>query len=375
MPGRPAACCAAAETVVTDPAVTDPPGSGQAGPSDASRGPDLASRALRGSVVAASDEFFAERGNLIKPEAPVHQPRTFGPRGQLYDGWETRRRHCPDGSLPGPGAHDWAVIRLGAPCVVRDVVVDTAFFTGNHPQSCSVQAATVPGYPGPGELDAAAWEEIVPRSPLAGDTEHVFPVTGARRRTHVRLSIFPDGGVARLRVHGEVVPDPALVSGLTVDLAAIGLGADVVACSDRYFSAPRNVISPGLPAVMGEGWETRRRRAEGNDWLIVRLAAAGAVRLAEIDTLHYKGNAPGAASLSGIDARRASLDDPGAWSVMLPRTRLQPDTAHRFRVEGSEATHVRLDIFPDGGVARLRLFGPVTPAGLADLQRRWGETG
>ena len=363
--------------------MADPAAPGRPG---ASRGPDLASRALRGSVVAASDEFFAERDNLIRPEPPVHQPRTFGAKGQLYDGWETRRRHLPDGSLPGPDAHDWVVIRLGAPGVVHEVVVDTAFFTGNHPQSCSVQAATVPGYPGPAELAAAAWEEIVPRTPLAGDSEHVFPVAGpARRRTHVRLNIYPDGGVARLRVHGAVVPDPALVSGLTVDLAAIELGADVAACSDRFFSAPRNVISPGLPAVMGEGWETRRRRAAGNDWLIVRLAAAGAVRLAEIDTLHYKGNAPGAASLSALDARRTALDDAAlgdavladaaAWSVLLPRTRLQPDTAHRFLVEGAEATHVRLDIFPDGGVARLRLFGSMTPDGLADLHRRWQETG
>jgi allantoicase len=338
--------------------------------------PDLASRSLRGSVVCSSDEFFAERDNLIKPEAPVHQARLFGPKGQIYDGWETRRRHRPDGSLPDERAHDWAVVRLGAPCVPREIVVDTAFFTGNHPQSCSVEATTVPGYPSPGELAGADWAEIVPRSPLSGGSEHAFAVVGPdRRRTHVRLNIFPDGGVARLRVHGEVVPDPALIAGLTVDLAAVELGADVVACSDRYFSAPRNAISPGLPAVMGDGWETRRRRGGGNDWLVVRLAAAGVVALAEIDTLHYKGNAPGAAALSGIDARRAALSDPGAWFSLLPRTRLQPDTAHRFRVEAAEATHVRLDIFPDGGVARLRLYGSPTAEGLAALNRRWGETG
>jgi allantoicase len=341
----------------------------------AGRDLDLASRALRGTVVAVSDEFFAEAGNLIKPEAPAHQPRTFGPRGQIYDGWETRRRHLPDGELPGADSRDWAVIRLGAPGLIGEVVVDTAFFTGNYPQSCSVQAAAVPGYPDPAALAADDWAEIVPRSPLSGGSEHVFPVAAARRSTHVRLNIFPDGGVARLRVRGEVVTDPELVTGLTVDLAAAELGADVVACSDRFFSSPRNVLMPGLPAVMGEGWETRRRRGGGNDWLVVRLAAAGVVRLAEIDTLHYKGNAPGAASLSGIDARRAALDDAGAWAPLLPRTRLQPDTAHRFGVDGPEVTHVRLDIFPDGGVARLRLFGSVTPEGIASLRRRWRETG
>ncbi|HEY3952972.1 MAG TPA: allantoicase [Streptosporangiaceae bacterium] len=380
--------------------MTDESGREQAGPPEAQAGPpeaqagtglpDLASRALRGSVVAASDDFFADAASLISPRPPVHQPGTFGPRGQLYDGWETRRRHLPDGSLPGPDAHDWVVVRLGAPGVPHAVVVDTAFFTGNYPQSCSVQACTLPGYPGPAELAAAAWEEIVPRSPLSGGQQHTFPVTGpARRRTHVRLNIFPDGGVARLRVHGEVVADPALADGLTVDLAAAELGADVVDCSDRYFSAPRNALAPGLPAVMGEGWETRRRRDTGNDWLIIRLAAPGVIALAEIDTLHYKGNAPGAAMLSVTDARRTPPGGPDAWTVLLPRTRLQPDTAHRFRVAGppeaqawppeapagQEATHARLDIYPDGGVARLRLYGSVTASGLAGLRQRWAETG
>jgi allantoicase len=154
----------------------------------------------------------------------------------------------------------------------------------------------------------------------------------------------------------------------------------VVDCNDRFYSSPRNVISPGLSRVMGEGWETRRRRGQGNDWLIVRLAGAGTVRLAEIDTSGYIGNAPGAASLLGIDATKAELSDEGAWFELLPRTRLLPDTAHRFRLDagtgaGSTVTHVRLDIFPDGGIARLRLHGSLSPAGLADLERRWDATG
>jgi allantoicase len=361
---------------MTEQAGSTEAGSAEAGSPEAGTWlPDLASRAMRGSVVAASDDFFADAASLVSPQPPVHRPGTFGPRGQLYDGWETRRRHLPDGSLPAPGTHDWAVIRLGAPGLLHAVVVDTAFFTGNYPQACSVQACALPGYPGAAELAGAAWEEIVPRSPLSGGREHAFTVTGqARRRTHVRLNIFPDGGVARLRVHGEVVTDPALADGLTVDLAAAELGADVVDCSDRYFSAPRNALAPGLPAVMGGGWETRRRRGSGNDWMIVRLAAPGVIALAEIDTMHYKGNAPGAAALSVADARRTPLDSPDGWAVLLPRTRLQPDTAHRFRVEGPEATHARLDIYPDGGVARLRLHGSVTPSGLAALRQRWADT-
>jgi allantoicase len=337
---------------------------------DARALPDLLR--LRGSVVAASDEFFAEKENLIKAAAPVFVPESFGPRGQVYDGWETRRQRGPRGALPEAGARDWVIVRLGAPGVIRTVVVDTAFFTGNYPQACSADACSAAGYPKAAELASAAWQEIVPRSPLSGDARHEFCVSSGRRFTHLRLNIFPDGGVARLRVHGEVVPDPAMLEDLTADLAALENGADVVACSDQFYSSPRNVISPGLARVMGEGWETRRRRAPGHEWLVVRLAGQGRVHLAEIDTSGYRGNAPGAASLQAADAAE------GPWRDLLPRVALVPDTPHRFRVAdlpGVPATHVRLNIFPDGGVARLRLYGSLTPDGLAAVRRRWEETG
>jgi allantoicase len=338
--------------------------------------PDLASRALRGSVVAASDEFFAEKENLIKPLAPSFTPRTYGHKGQVYDGWETRRRRDDSGSLPAGDAYDWVIVRLGAPGVVRAVVVDTAFFTGNYPQSCAVEGCRIDGYPAGLDFGCAEWVPLVARSPLQGDTRHVFEVSSGLRFTHVRLRIYPDGGVARLRVHGAVVCDPALVRGLTFDLAALENGGDVVACSDRFYSSPRNAISPGLSRVMGEGWETRRRREPGNEWLVVRLTGLSAVSLAEIDTSGYIGNSPGAASLLGIDASMSSLSDASAWFPLLPRTALLPDTPHRFRLPVPRpVTHVRLDVFPDGGVARLRLYGSLTERGLADVQRRWAETG
>jgi allantoicase len=328
--------------------------------------PDLL--ALRGSVVAASDEFFAEKENLIKPAAPVFTPHSFGPKGQIYDGWETRRQRGPGGSLPDPDVHDWVIARLGVAGVVTAVVVDTAFFTGNYPQACSVQACSAPGYPSPGEL--AGWTEIVPRSPLTGDNQHVFSVSAGRRFTHVRLNIYPDGGVARLRVHGAVVPAPGMLDGLTFDLAALENGGDIAACSDEFYSVPRNVISPGLSRVMGEGWETRRRRVPGHEWLVVRLAGQGVIRVAEIDTSGYRGNAPGEASIEG------SADGASGWRELLPRTRLQPDTVHRFRISGDPgpASQVRLNIHPDGGVARLRLYGSLTPDGFSGLRRRWQET-
>jgi allantoicase len=335
--------------------------------------PDLASRALRGSVMAASDEFFAEKENLIKPGPATHRPATFGHKGQVYDGWETRRRRGLSGALPAAGEHDWAIVRLGAPGVVHAVVVDTAHFTGNFPQACSVEACYMAGYPPADSLASVQWTEIVPRSPLTGDSRHVFTVAPGPRCSHVRLTIYPDGGVARLRVHGEVVPDPALLDGLTFDLAALENGGDVRACSDRFYSSPRNAISPGLSRVMGEGWETRRRRSDGNEWLIVGLAAAALVSLVEIDTSGYIGNSPGMASLRGYAG--GDWEQDSSWAPLLPATELLPDTVHRFRVSPAEPFElVRLDVFPDGGVARLRLYGSPTPDGLAEMRRRWAAT-
>jgi allantoicase len=337
--------------------------------------PDLASRSLRGSVIAASDEFFAEKENLITPGPATHQPGAFGHKGQVYDGWETRRRRGARGALPGPGDSDWVIVRLGAPGVVHAVDVDTAFFRGNFPQSCSVEACYAAGYPDAAALAGVSWREIVPRSPLTGGASHLFEVSPRYRYSHVRLRIFPDGGVARLRVHGRVVPDPALLSGMTFDVAALEAGGDVLSCSDQFFSVPRNAISPGLSRVMGEGWETRRRRAGGNEWLKISLAQRAVVSVAEIDTTGYLGNAPGAARLRGYDLRTATRGDESAWFEMLPVTALLPDTVHKFRLPADQpATAVWLDVFPDGGVARVRMHGSLTDDGLAQLWRRWAET-
>ncbi len=315
--------------------------------------PDLAGRRLGGSVVAANDEAFAERQNLIMPEPP-----TFGPRGQIYDGWETRRRREP--------GHDWAIVRLGLPGVVRGVVVDTAFFTGNYPPGVSVEGTAVDGYPSPDELEQADWAALVARSPVGGDAAFAFPVDAPQRFTHVRLSIYPDGGVARLRVHGEVVADPRLLATGPLDLAALANGGTVTGCSNDFYSSPTALISPGEARVMGEGWETARRRDDGNDWVEFLLAGSGVVGLAELDTSHFVANAPGWAALR---CRRGPDED---WADLLPRQRLQPDTVHRFRLAaGPEVTQVRLDVFPDGGMARVRLWGTLTGDARGALAARW----
>jgi allantoicase len=313
--------------------------------------PDLASRSLGAGVIYANDELFADRENLIKPEDPVFQPHTFGNKGQVMDGWETRRRRAP--------GHDTAIVRLGCAGVVRRVVVDTSFFTGNYPPEVSVEACGAEGFPAPAELATAEWTALVARSAVAGDTRNEFDVTVERRFTHVRLTIFPDGGVARLRVYGDPVPDPRLLPA-TIDLAALENGAVVTGCSNMFYSSPANLLMPGLARVMGDGWETSRRRDDSNDWVAVRLACAGAVEVAELDTSHFVGNAPGWAAL-GYDG-----------GDLVARTPLQPDTRHRFAVPGGPvAGQVRLDVFPDGGMARLRVFGRPTAQARAELADRF----
>ena len=324
---------------------------------DFTRLTDLAAERFGGAVVAANDEFFAEKENLVKAAAPVWKDGLYTDRGKWMDGWETRRRREP--------GHDWAIVRLGIPGSIEGVVVDTAFFTGNYPEHCSIEACEAPPNADLAALEAAHWTEILPKSALKGDSRNVFPTHHALRTTHLRLRIYPDGGVARLRVHGIPSPDWASVAGMGwVDLASLELGGRVVAQSDMFYGDANNMLQPGRSTHMGDGWETKRRRGPGHDWAIVRLARAGEIRRIEIDTDHFKGNAPGACTL---DVARTAGDPLKAiWTPILGETKLQPHARHVLEtglVRCPDITHARLNIYPDGGIARLRLFGTVTVPG------------
>lgn len=323
--------------------------------------PDLASRQLAGSVVAANDEFFAQRENLIQPEPSVFAVHEFGHKGKIYDGWETRRRR--------EEGHDWAIVRLGVPGVVRGVIVDTAWFKGNYPPLVSVEAAAVDGYPSPAEFEETEWASIVDKTAAVGDTANAYGVESGERWTHIRLSIYPDGGVARFRVHGEARPDPRFLTG-TIDLAALENGGGLIGCSDAFYSSPGNLILPGRARLMGEGWENARRRGEGNDFAVFRLAGEGVIEHVEIDTSYFVGNAPGWVRLSACHSPGATPDEQAGWFDVVAKTRSQPDTRHRFLSEAEadrRATHVRLDVYPDGGLARLRVWGHLTETALATL--------
>jgi allantoicase len=235
-----------------------------------------------------------------------------------------------------------------------------------------VEAISVEGYPGPAELAGADdWTTIVHKSGCTGDQENHYEVSDRRRWSHVRLSIYPDGGVARFRVHGKVVPDPRFMAG-TVDLAALENGGRLVDTSDAFYSSPGNLIKPGRARIMGEGWENARRRDEGNDYAVFALAATGVVRDLVIDTSYFVGNAPGWVKVSAADARSVDAADPSVWTDLLPRTAVQPDTRHRFLAAVAEPVNlVRLDVYPDGGLTRFRVHGELDAGALTDLRRAW----
>ena len=321
---------------------------------------ELASERVGGHVLAANDDFFAPKANLIKAEAPVFIPGKYTSRGKWMDGWESRRRRTP--------GHDWCVVRLGMRGTIRGFNVNTAFFTGNFPTHCSIEALdttkvvtrTLAAQPG------APWVEIVPKRALQGDSDNLFRLKDDRPWTHLRLNIFPDGGVARLRVYGDVVVDwkRAARPGKLVDLAAIQNGGLVLAASDMHYGGKDNIIMPGRAVNMGDGWETKRRRGPGYDWLILRLGVPGRVSRIELDTNHFKGNYPDSASIEGCLAYAETLMDLGSadWNEILPQTKLKPHHRHFFEKELQNVgavSHVRLNIYPDGGVSRLRVHGTV----------------
>jgi allantoicase len=323
--------------------------------------PDLAAERLGGAVLIANDEFFAPKEALLRAAPAEWREGKYTERGKWMDGWETRRRRSP--------GHDWCIVRLGVPGVIHGVVVDTAFFRGNYPESCSIEATSVSGTPTPDELANGTqikWSDILDRSPLRGDAKNEFAIDAARRATHLRFAIYPDGGVARLRVHGEPSFDPSrLRKGSEVDLAAVENGGLSVACSDMFFGNRHNLIQPGRSTHMGDGWETKRRRGPGHDWVVVRLATRGVVHRVEVDTDHFKGNAPASCMVETCDAAGLSsaMDTPtDGWESLLAQADLQPHAQFRFDAlqHKKPATHARLSIYPDGGIARLRLFG--TPA-------------
>ncbi|HEX7846501.1 MAG TPA: allantoicase [Chitinophagaceae bacterium] len=321
---------------------------------------DLAAERLGGKALLCSDDFFAEKENLLKPGRGIFIADKYTDRGKWMDGWESRRKRT--------AGHDWCIIQLATSGKIHGVDIDTNFFLGNHPPHASIDALNVFSSPFK-ELEKANWKEILPKSPLQPGSQNFYEIGDHSIYTHLRLNIYPDGGVARLKVYGEVFKDWSLENNNgPIDLAAAINGAKPVTCNDMFFSHMGNLIMPGRGINMGDGWETKRNRTPGNkDWVIIRLAHKGTVEEILIDTCHFKGNYPDSCLVEGCNISTAEEDKlingDIKWTTILPQTKLQADHEHIFgkEIASKEAfTHARLTIFPDGGISRMRLWGRIT---------------
>lgn len=325
--------------------------------------PDLASEIAGGSVCACNDDFFAAASCLVRAAAPRFDPDAYDDNGKVMDGWESQRARRRN-RLPGIDC-DTAIISLGIPGEIVGLNVDTSHFLGNAPRTVSLAAAELePGHDP--AADGVAWTSLAPRMPVQPGAHNLVPVephARGRRFTHVRLRIHPDGGVARLRVHGIGRPQVGRLEG-EVDLAAAANGGHTIAASDQFFGGISNLILPGDSRRMDEGWETRRTRdRSGDDWVVIRLAAPGTVRRVLVDTSHFKGNAPDSVRLEGVLlGDRAGEVDPAVddldWRLLVPDSEVGPHARHEFDARNvGVVDHVRLVIEPDGGIARLRVWG------------------
>ncbi len=316
---------------------------------------ELASEEFGGKVLEVSDDFFAEKENLLKPGRGVFKPGKFTDRGKWMDGWESRRRRTP--------GYDWCVIRLGLPGKIKAFDIDTNHFLGNHPPYASVEGIWADQNKEQQIFsDNAGWQELLERSPLAPGSQNLFSISGDSAFTHLRLKIYPDGGVARFRAYGEVFAN--VDDKKQTDLIALENGGKAIACSDMFFSPMINLIKPGKAPNMGDGWESRRRRGPGNDWVILKAGVAGHIKSILVDTSHFKGNYPDQCSIDGCNAGGHTIDEMNQhefdWEPVMEPQKLKPHEKHHFErevIRHGPYSHFRLNIFPDGGVSRLRIYG------------------
>jgi allantoicase len=299
-------------------------------------------------VTFATDEFFAAKERLIEPQEPVFIDDKYDDHGKWMDGWESRRKRAP--------GHDSCVVKLGLPGVIRGFDIDTRFFTGNFPPEVSIDACVSDS-----DVPEDGWVELLPKAPLHGDDHNYIAVDNDQAWTHLRLNIYPDGGIARLRIYGEIRPAFSSVTG-AIDLVALENGGRAIACSDEHYGSMHNLNVAGRGVNMGDGWETARRRGPGNDWVILALGHAGEIETIEVDTAHFKGNYPDRvaieAAMFASDAE--AVAENAAWQSLLAETKLTMDKQHFFESELETIgvlSHVRVSIYPDGGISRLRLHG------------------
>ncbi|WPG99026.1 Hypothetical protein R9X50_00183100 [Acrodontium crateriforme] len=316
---------------------------------------DLVNKALGSRILSFSDEWFAGAENLTTPTPPIRKPGVFTYAGAWYDGWETRRHN--------PEPFDWVVIRLGvASGKVRGVEIDTAFFNGNQAPEIAVEGCflsddceeEVKG------KDFKGWETILPKQECQPSQRHGWLLSEMTEKayTHVRLQMFPDGGIARFRLYGDVVAVLPQDTNAVFDLAATVNGGVAVQCSDQHFGTKDNLLLPGRGVDMGDGWETKRSRGEHIDWVIVKLGVSGIIEKLVVDTAHFRGNFPQKVQVFAAPASgQAPGHEDNVWTEILAPQKTGPDHEHEYgngvlKDVGKAYGFVKMVIIPDGGVKR-----------------------
>ena len=314
---------------------------------------DLAQSRLGSKIVFKTDEFFAPAKRIINPWPPVFKEGIFDKHGKWMDGWETRRKR-------GKG-HDYLILKLGRPGRISKVDIDTSYFSGNQPTKVSLQACfskkKLPN-------KNSKWTTILKKKPTKANSHHFFNIKNKSIFTHIKLNIFPDGGVARIRIYGSMKILKNF-TGKVLNLTSVLNGATPIACNNEHFGRAENILASGMGKNMGDGWETRRSRGKNFDWLIIKCAAAGKINKIQIDTHHFKGNYPDKCSIQAAFinkkiSSRVVVNNSKKWKLLLNKVKLHAHKKHNFKnnlMKSKKINYIKINIFPDGGISRIRVFG------------------
>ena len=314
---------------------------------------DLAQSRLGSKIVFKTNEFFAPAKRIINPWPPVFKEGVFDKHGKWMDGWETKRKR-------GKG-YDYLILKLGRPGRISKIDIDTSYFSGNQPSKVSLHACfskkKLPN-------KNSKWTTILKKKPTKPNSHHFFNVKNKSIFTHIKLNIFPDGGVARIRIYGSMKILKNF-TGKVLNLTSVLNGATPIACNNEHFGRAENILATGMGKNMGDGWETRRSRGKNFDWLIIKCATAGKINKIQIDTHHFKGNYPDKCSIQAalIDKKissRAIVNNSKKWKLLLNKVKLHAHQKHNFKnnlMKDKKVNYIKINIFPDGGISRIRVFG------------------
>ena len=314
---------------------------------------DLAQPRLGSKVIFKTDDFFASANRIINPSPAVFKEGLFDKNGKWMDGWESRRKRT--------SGHDFLIIKLGKSGSINKVDVDTSHFNGNQPSMISLEGC----YSKSKNIKDLKWKTLIGKKKTKANSPHMFKSSSKSIFTHIKLNIFPDGGVARLRLYGSISKENNKFGNKTINLASLLNGASVIACNNEHFGKAENILAPGKAKNMGDGWETRRRRDKGFDWLILNPINGKKIDKIEISTHHFKGNFPSHCSLQAafVPNKKSSssiIKNSVKWKFLLNKVNLSANKTHKFKnilMKNDKINFIKINIFPDGGISRFKIFG------------------